>query len=102
MNPLKDLIENFKNLNKVVAYGEALVTHISNGSPVTPPDIFNQRITLCTNCEFRNKDKLDMVECSVCGCDMNLKASWADMECPKKFWLALPMVGASGGCGCNN
>lgn len=55
--------------------------HVKQGAPAAPDEIMEARLNICANCEARNVD-----HCSVCGCPLTKKTSWADQYCDHGKW----------------
>ncbi len=64
----------------------AVATHISNGHPIASQELIDARKDICMLCEYRNPSKKPGMigGCAKCGCNMDLKVTWADMECGDK------------------
>lgn len=89
--------------------GKAVVQHVAGGMRLVPREVFEERIRTCEACPHFDKGPR---KCKICGCFMDLKASWADQQCPDDppRWYAFrdapapPSPGAEppkrGGCGC--
>lgn len=69
---------------KAKNYIRALAAHVAAGLPVVTRQVYVARLTICDGCELRVPETW---ECSDCGCPMDEKATWADVECPLKKWL---------------
>jgi hypothetical protein len=59
----------------------AVKDHIKTGSESASKEVVEDRLSLCSICEFRNDD-----QCSLCGCFLAKKASWAESNCPIGKW----------------
>lgn len=68
---------------------KSLWFHICSGLPKSSQEEINFRYSICIECDKFNRIKS---ECSVCGCNINLKKqflnklAWADQECPIGKW----------------
>lgn len=83
---------------KAINFGKALVDHALSGFKTLNDEEYKKRIDICNSCEFLSESK----SCNKCGCNIELKAKWAEQECPEKKW-PLPIVENTvkkGGCGC--
>lgn len=56
---------------------------IENLVKTADPELAEQRMSICTQCEFYIKLTH---QCSKCGCIMNLKTKLKDAECPINKW----------------
>lgn len=50
---------------------------------LSPEELYNQRITICRECEFFREQS---VTCSKCGCYMQLKTRLTGANCPVGKW----------------
>jgi hypothetical protein len=80
---------------KGVNFVWAALKHAASGFQRASDEVYKQRISICEACERLNAER----ECELCGCAVDIKASWASQECPLRKWLALPVV-QTGGCNC--
>ena len=62
-------------------FAVAVKEHVKTGSEVASKEVVEQRLSLCSICEFRNNE-----QCSLCGCFLAKKASWAESNCPIGKW----------------
>lgn len=74
---LPSTFEQVKNFSK------AATEHIATGSKMASQKEYEHRLNTCALCTWR-KD----ARCSVCGCFIEKKASWAESSCPEGFWTA--------------
>lgn len=58
----------------------ALAKYLLVGKTVSE-EIYQNRITVCNNCTFLKDNK-----CTVCGCNVKVKAKWDTEVCPKNKW----------------
>ena len=79
-------------LYKVKRFINALIWHISLGSPKSTQEQINSRYSLCIVCEsFDQKNSC----CGECGCLISNKKrfmnklAWADQKCPLGKWNSL-------------
>jgi hypothetical protein len=86
-------------LDKAIQYIPAKVNHTLNGSPVVPDEVFKERISICQTCPNFDPDKR---QCKLCGCPMDAKAKWADVDCPDTppKWVAYELQSKSKNRGC--
>lgn len=54
-------------------------------NPITEPKIVEQRISICTNCEYKRSVML-MPLCSMCGCLLPAKIKLSVSKCPVGKW----------------
>jgi hypothetical protein len=59
----------------------AVKDHIKEGSEDATAEELENRLSICSICEFRNNE-----QCSLCGCFLAKKAKWAEQECPIGKW----------------
>jgi hypothetical protein len=91
-----------QNVIKSVEFGKALLKHVIAGMPITSDEEYNERISVCDNCEFCDKS-VEMWICNQCGCYLKdsefrpAKARWADQTCPLARWKERSERGESGG-----
>lgn len=45
------------------------------------------RYKLCVRCKYFGKQKPKYRQCKICACNLKLKVSWRQEECPAKYWL---------------
>jgi hypothetical protein len=57
--------------------------HAKDGFKNVDDKIFNERIDICKSCEFYNKS---YNKCNVCGCFLDIKATWNSEKCPTGKW----------------
>lgn len=67
---LSDMIRNF---------ARSLKEHVKDGGRHVTPNVYAQRMAICTNCPHFKKDSS---RCGICGCYMPLKGGWRTSECP--------------------
>ncbi len=79
---------------KISNFAKALTKHAISGFKKTSDADYKVRLQICETCPF-NKEG----QCSQCGCNLRLKASFASEDCPLSKWPKLP---GSGGCGCGH
>ena len=87
-NIYKDRIDcnkdkNFPTITKQITnFIESSVNHIRLGMKIVPEEVKKERLNICSSCEYYKDNR-----CSQCGCFMNIKAEWADQQCPLRKWL---------------
>jgi hypothetical protein len=70
-------------LQKLFNFGKALIDHVEHGMKKVDNETYRYRLELCHQCpEFRPERDA----CSICGCNMKVKASWATQACPINKW----------------
>ena len=69
-------------LAKVGNFTVHLVRHVAAGLPRADAETLARRLALCGECDLRTPSGV----CSVCGCLLSIKASWADQKCPLGKW----------------
>lgn len=74
---LPSLKEQAKNFIK------SAVSHVANGMQNVTPELQEQRLSICSGCEYLIKDEM---RCSACGCFLNTKTKWKTSSCPKGKW----------------
>lgn len=62
---------------KIKNFGKAAINHIMEGVPTASPEQQEERLKICGGCQY-NKGGT----CQVCGCNLKLKTSWAEQQCP--------------------
>lgn len=70
-----------------VNFAKALATHVASGAGKVADEVYKERLDVCTTCDQRVGD-----QCTACGCDTNVKASWQTSECPLARWPQLPIL----------
>ena len=67
---------------KVKQFSKEFALYIKEGAPnVTPPE-YEERLKICSACVFIS----EKFSCTVCGCNMEMKAKWRTSDCPKHKW----------------
>lgn len=66
---------------RAVRFLRALIAHARDGFRTLPVERSEARLVVCRACPEFNAGA-----CKLCGCNMALKATWADQECPLKKW----------------
>jgi hypothetical protein len=77
---------------KAANFAGAVATHVAHGRPQTSPTEAARRIAVCESC-LGPAGLWDAARRSClhpkCGCNMDLKVTWADMSCPIGRWSAI-------------
>jgi hypothetical protein len=80
---------------KAVNFAGAAAVHMAHGRPQTPANEAARRIAICEGCTgeggYWDAARRGCLH-PQCGCNMDLKVTWADMSCPIGRW---PAVAAS-------
>lgn len=73
--------EQGKNLTRSV---NGIIRAVSNRETlIVPNDIKNERLEICSTCEWISKNKS---RCKSCGCILKMKTSLAVSSCPEGKW----------------
>jgi hypothetical protein len=72
-------------LRKALNFTKALAIHTATGAELVDDETHERRVELCLLCPERAHDV-----CSLCGCSIAAKASWAEQQCPANppQWLS--------------
>lgn len=76
-------------LQKIIRFLKALLFHIGCGMPKTPQNELDLRWSICSSCEFFDRDNS---QCLQCGCNLSNKQkfmnklAWLDQKCPVDKW----------------
>lgn len=62
-------------------FSKAVANHVASGAKKVSLEVLNARLETCTMCPLRNNSA-----CSVCGCDLETKATWQTSACPLSYW----------------
>lgn len=68
---------------KAISLGEAVVEHAAGGFRICSAEESARRLTWCRNCP---SGKFQEPVCQACGCNMRVKATWEEQDCPKGHW----------------
>lgn len=68
-------------LKQMLNFGKAAVNHLISGLKLAPVEVQQERLKICSNCEYKPKDK-DTCLHAGCGCVLSTKVTWAEQECP--------------------
>lgn len=72
------------------SFFSSAVRFAQSGFPVTPLNILEERLNMCSKCEHWNKDGFaGSGQCRVCGCSTQAKLRMATSECPLRKWEAV-------------
>jgi hypothetical protein len=63
---------------KVFNFITTQTKHMLAGNPVVTKEVFKERLAICEACPLFQINR----DCSVCGCPMDVKATYADVSCP--------------------
>lgn len=66
---------------KLVNFVVATTKHIAAGRPMATAEQKAERLAICQGCEHYDEGR-----CQRCGCGLEVKAGWADQECPIGKW----------------
>lgn len=86
---------------------KSIYGHVSNGLINVSVKKKQERLSICSSCEFYNSL---ISQCKQCGCLLEIKTLWASEKCPIDKWTseissenqsASQLIPASGDCGCN-
>ena len=76
----KELPGGWKMLgNLMTAVGQ----HLATGMHAAEPELLDSRLDVCATCDQRTDSR-----CAVCGCFVEVKASWQTQDCPLAKWPA--------------
>lgn len=83
------------SLIKMIAnFAKASAEYISAGMPSVTQEEYTERVATCLECPNLVKDKM---QCGLCGCYIEQKASWQTAKCPDEPSRWSPIqVGKSG------
>jgi len=68
-------------LQKTKNFSKAIINHACDGFTRVSEEEFKVRLDICNECEQR-----DGMVCKICGCFLNVKASWKSEKCPLHKW----------------
>lgn len=71
-------------LQKAANFAGAVVQHVAAGLPTVSDAEHRRRLDICQTCPNFNGSN-----CSLCGCNMERKAWWAEQRCPIGKWNTL-------------
>lgn len=71
-------------IQKAINFASAVAHHVAAGLPRLSEDETAARLAVCQGCpQFHDRT------CALCGCNMRIKASWAEQDCPLGKWPKL-------------
>jgi hypothetical protein len=65
--------------------GDVVQSMAEGNAPLAPEEEQKRRFDLCMGCPSK-RDLLGKIQCSECGCIMNLKTKLAASKCPLNKW----------------
>jgi len=72
---------------KAWAFSLAAVRHLLDGARKVSAEGLRERLTECQSCPaFSAPDPEASPSCTICGCFVDVKASWASERCPLGRW----------------
>jgi hypothetical protein len=74
-------------LQKAVNFTKAAFNHLKHGLTILPPEKSQERLNICHSCEMF--DGKNTCRHKKCGCQLSVKATWAEQECPLNKWPKL-------------
>lgn len=69
-------------LTRAANFAGAAVAHVAAGLPQASPELKAARLAVCGGCD----QYLASGACALCGCNMAVKAGWAEQRCPLGKW----------------
>lgn len=87
-------------IQKAQNFGAAVIRHAQNKMILVANNIKDERMSICSGCEFYNTTNANNPTCNKCGCFLKIKTGWASEKCPIGKWSDIKTQ-SSGGCGCN-
>ena len=70
-------------IKKLTNFSLAAAKFAAGGFIKSPIEIYDSRVLTCLACKYYDSDK---DECNICGCPIEVKASWITESCPKGKW----------------
>lgn len=74
-------IEEKNIIQKAVSFAGSAINHAKNGFRDASIQTINKRLSICKNCDFYQDGS-----CKQCGCNLNVKVTWASESCPIGKW----------------
>jgi hypothetical protein len=68
-------------VTQAINFTKASATHLASGAGKVSLPIYEERLATCSICPQRTNSN-----CAVCGCNLEVKASWQTSECPIANW----------------
>lgn len=75
-------MDNPNIFQKAKNFTKAVFDHLVSGWDEASPELQQARLAICAQCPLRTPDNT----CSKCGCNLDLKTSWAEQTCPEDKW----------------
>lgn len=79
---------NFKDQPSIFEIGKEFVKgtlkHVVGGAQHVSDEVYQERLNICNNCEFRQDNR-----CTICTCNLSMKAKRSSESCPKGYWKAV-------------
>ena len=72
-----------KKLKLLSNFTLAAAKFAAGGFIKSSKELYDSRVLTCLSCRYYDADK---DECKVCGCPVEVKASWTTETCPKNKW----------------
>jgi hypothetical protein len=74
-------------IQKASNFAIAGIKHLKSGRKRVSNEVQAARMGICRSCDYfvPNKDGTNG-GCNKCGCNLNIKTSWATSECPLQKW----------------
>jgi hypothetical protein len=73
-------------LQKTINFTKALAKHIQTGRIILPPEKSEERLNVCRSNMCGMFNGVNKCNHKKCGCNLKVKASWADQDCPMGLW----------------
>lgn len=75
-----------KGWNLLKDTGKLIRNTISGNKPLVPEEIAQERLDICSMCEYLYYSKNNRPKCSKCGCFMDIKTHISTSSCPVYKW----------------
>ncbi len=76
---LPSMLQRMKN------FAAAFAHHMATGAKTLSREKTDERLAICDPC-LKRASVMGRSACSLCGCDLRTKASWAEQTCPLRLW----------------
>lgn len=76
-----------KTVGLVTALADGLSRLARGRSPFVSDSNFARRVSVCRGCPYR-MNRMGRLTCSVCSCDVGLKARLVESTCPDDRWYS--------------